>query len=109
MKHQFPLSKTSRIITAILLLWALDYHPYSYYILLRWFVCFVSVYMAYISYVTDKREWMIMFIFIALLFNPLFPVYLDRPTWAIIDVITSFVMLTSLLLLPRKSQSVKNI
>lgn len=75
------------IIAALMLLGALVPWPYGYYQLLRFVVCGVSVYIAFIAYNWEKRWATWLFGFIALLFNPLIPIHLSREIWQPINVI----------------------
>jgi len=66
------------IIAAIMLLLALAPWPYGYYQLLRFVVCFNGAYIAYLAY-NQQKNWVAwLFGFIAVLFNPLLPIYLSR-------------------------------
>jgi len=94
----------ARIITVILLFWALDRHPYGYYKLLRFVVCSVTVYGTYFSAKLEKIGWVWTFGIIAILFNPLIPIYLGKGTWQIIDLAVGILLLISIFVL-RKSQS----
>lgn len=75
------------IIAAIILLGALGRWPYGYYQLLRWVTCGVAVYVAFLAYAWEKKWATYLFGFIAVLFNPLLPIYLSREIWQPIDVI----------------------
>jgi signal transduction histidine kinase len=59
--------------------------PYGYYQLLRFVVCGVSVYVAFMAYAW-KRLWATwLFGIMAVLFNPLVPIHLSRELWQPID------------------------
>ncbi len=75
------------IIVAIILVGTLAPWPYGYYQLLRFVVCGVSVYVAFMAYNWQKIWATWLFGFIALLFNPLIPVHLSREIWQPIDII----------------------
>lgn len=75
------------VIVATMLLLALAPWPYGYYQLLRFVVCGVSVYIAFMAYNWQKIWATWLFGFIALLFNPLIPIHLSRELWQPIDVI----------------------
>ncbi len=79
------LFKTARIIVIILLLIAVGNRPYDYYTLLRLIVCVISIYCLYVSYRHKLESWVWIFAIIAVLFNPLFPIYLDKTIWIVID------------------------
>ncbi len=75
------------IIAALMLLGALASWPYGYYQLLRFVVCGVSVYVAFMAYNWQKIWAVWLFGFIALLFNPLIVIHLSRELWQPIDFI----------------------
>ncbi|HVT01120.1 MAG TPA: DUF6804 family protein [Patescibacteria group bacterium] len=72
------------LILAIIPTW-----PYSYYVLLRWAIFISSLIVAYGFYISKVTGWALVFGAIAFLFNPIFPVYLTRQTWAPIDLISA--------------------
>lgn len=75
------------LIAALMLLGALGRWPYGYYQLLRFVVCGVSVYVAFMAYNWQKLWATALFGCIALLFNPLIPIHLSREIWQPIDLI----------------------
>ena len=93
--------KIVRIIAAILLFWALDRHPYSYYTVLRFVVCGVAGYGVFISIQLDKNVLAWILGITAILFNPIVPIHLSRDLWAIIDVAVGLVFIFSLFVLNR--------
>ena len=84
-----------RIIASGMLVWALDDHVYGYYTLLRFIVCAVAVYCAFLAYSQSKEDWTWIFGGIAVLFNPIIPIYLNRELWSVIDVIVAGVFVVS--------------
>jgi Family of unknown function (DUF6804) len=60
---------------------AIENHPYSYYTLLRWICCPVFAYSAFAAHEQNRLPWAWIFGVLALLYNPLFRVHLDRSTW----------------------------
>ena len=97
------------IIAAIMLFLALAPWPYGYYQLLRLVVCGVAVYIALMSYNCRKVWATYLFGFIAVLFNPLYPIHLSRELWQPIDVICGvlFILIAIVIIAPETS-SVKN-
>lgn len=69
---------------AALLLLALAPLPYGYYQFLRLVVCVCAVLIA--IQVKKTTVWFPIFLTVALLFNPIIPVYLTRDIWALIDI-----------------------
>lgn len=77
------------IIAIAMLVLALFAWPYAYYIFLKFVVTGMAAYYAYYLYQVNGLHgaWFWVFIFAAILFNPLMPIYLgDRGVWSIIDV-----------------------
>lgn len=67
---------------------------YSYYQILRVVVCFSSLFLAYqYRNVFESEGPIFLYVSIALLFNPIIPVHLDRFIWALIDFGTAFIFL----------------
>jgi len=79
---------SSSYFCSALLAFAVFPLPYGYYGLLRFCVTVVAIYCAYDSY-KKKAEgyYLIGFLFVAVLFNPLISVYFDKTIWAVIDVL----------------------
>lgn len=66
--------------------------PYGYYTLLRLVVCGCSLYFAYNLYETKDIAFVWVFGFIAVLYNPIIPVYLyEKEIWIVVNLITAFV------------------
>ena len=91
--------------TAILLLLAIPsgLWPYGYYIFLRWIVCVSSVIISYSFYESKLSGWAFTFGGIALLFNPIAPVYLDKSSWVMIDFVTAALLFISTYSIKEKS------
>lgn len=85
-----------RLISGILLLIAIGNHPYSYYQLLRLVVCGSSLYSGWIFSMLKRHDWTWFFFIIGILFNPIFPVYLDKSIWQIVDIVSSIIIFYSL-------------
>lgn len=80
------------IIPAALLLIGIADMPIGYYTFLRIVVCLSSGVIAYGSYSIEEKISFraALFGLIALLFNPIFPVYLqDKELWTTIDIISA--------------------
>lgn len=67
--------------------------PYSYFMLLRWLVCALSVYYAYLFYSIRKKGLFWIMIIIAVFFNPITPLLFDKIAWLIIDFITALLFI----------------
>lgn len=98
--------KVPAVASIIMLLLAIpEGWPYGYYTLLRLVVCGSSVYVGFLAYNLNKQGWTWTMGFIALLFNPLIPIHLDKPTWVPIDLVAAFLFLIALFVVkPNRSK-----
>jgi hypothetical protein len=92
------------IIAAAMLFGALAKWPYGYYQLLRFIVCGVSVYVAFMGYNWHKIWVAWLFGFIAFLFNPLIPIHLSREVWQPIDIICGTLFIIVVFVLEKSSK-----
>ena len=76
----------SKVAAGMLLLSLLPM-PYGYYQLLRLAITAAALIGAFRAYQLTQQGWAIGLGVVALLFNPVFPVYLSRGMWAVVDVI----------------------
>jgi hypothetical protein len=95
-------SAVSKTCVAALLLWAIGRHPYGYYKLLRWVVCGTGGFTAWEAANSGKDGWAITFGIVALVFNPVLPVGLDRATWAWVDLAVAILFVTSITAIRRR-------
>lgn len=85
------------ILAGIMLLLAIpSIWPYSYYQILRWVVAIVVSYNAYLAYESKQNGWLFIMVAIAILFNPIAPIHLEKSTWTIFNLITSGIMFYSI-------------
>lgn len=91
-----------RVIAALMLLIAFAELPYAYYQMLRWVVCGVTGYGAFISYEKQNILWAWTFGITAILFNPIMPFYMQREMWQILDLTAAVVLIISLFTLKDK-------
>jgi hypothetical protein len=78
--------KNIKLITAAMLLFATLQLPYGYYTLLRIVVSIASGLSAVNAFENNKTGTAYAFGIVLLLFNPIFPIYLDKETWIPIDI-----------------------
>lgn len=86
------LSITSGVL---LLLGILNVWPYGYYTILRWVICVVAIFNAVGFSKSKLTGWVLVFVALAFLFNPLFPVYLNKSSWVGIDLISAIIFFLS--------------
>ena len=102
MTKTMPPSAIARLVAVALLLVALGQHPYGYYQILRWAVCGTSVFTAIVAYSGGKTGWVWAFGIMAVLFNPLAPIHMNRETWAMVDVVSGILCIVSLFFVREK-------
>ena len=74
------------LIAAVMLVFAAaEKQPDSFYTLLRWVCCAVFAYSAITSLQMKRMLWLGIFGALAVLFNPIFPLGLDRTQWIVAD------------------------
>ena len=83
------------LIPIALLLIGLADLPTGYYTLVRIVVCLVSALSCYLSYKSDEKIGIatVTFAVLAILFNPIIPIYLqDKGIWTVIDIIAAILL-----------------
>ena len=74
------------LIAAVVLVFAAaEKQPDSFYTLLRWVCCAVFAYSAVTSFQMKRMLWLCIFATLAIIFNPIFVLQLDRNQWIIAD------------------------
>lgn len=85
------------VVAGIMLLLAIPaIWPYSYFQILRWVVTGVALYNAYFAHEFKNNTWVLIMIIIAILFNPISPIYLQKETWVYLDLVAAVLMFVSL-------------
>ncbi|MGL3214036.1 DUF6804 family protein [Bradyrhizobium sp. BR 1433] len=81
-------------VAVALLLFAILKLPYGYYTFLRVAIFGFCGVVAALSFLEKTSFWGLAFLLLALLFNPVFPVYLQRQTWFWLDLGAAIVIAT---------------
>ena len=90
------MGKTIKIVLAILFFICLVDMPYGYYQLVRFAALVGFSLLAYQSYLKGNINVVILYVGLALLFQPFFKVALGREIWNIVDVIVGVGLLISI-------------
>jgi len=90
------MDKIIKIVLALLLFICLANMPYGYYQLVRFAGLIGFTILAYKAYEINQRTGMIIFVGLALLFQPFFKISLGREIWNIVDVIVGVGLLLSI-------------
>ena len=96
--------KYIKLILSALFLLCLAPMPYGFYSLIRFVAMVAFAIYAYVYYEKKNNELAIAFLSLAILFQPLLPIYLGRILWNIIDVGVA-IFLIVLYVKENKSQS----
>ncbi len=101
--EELPISKNiiknkniASVMSAVMLLLAIPDLPYGYYTLLRWVVTASAIFLFWVAYKLERKFWLFSMGIVALLFNPIAPIYFDKETWVIIDFIVAILFLISI-------------
>lgn len=70
--------------------------PYGFFTLLRLVVFGTTAYISWLAYKSGQQAWTWVFCFIALVFNPLIPIHLNRGLWMIIDLLIGVFLIISI-------------
>ena len=62
----------------------------AYYQILKWMTTICAGIWAYRLYAKDKKMF-IVFCSMAILFNPIVPIFLGKPLWRVVDIISSVI------------------
>ena len=89
------------VVIAFLLLIATLPLPYGYYMFLRWVTCGMAAFTAYIGYQWETKWALYVFIPIAILFNPIFPIHLTKEIWQPIDIVVAVLFSVSAFVLKK--------
>ena len=90
------MDKIIKILLALLLFICLADMPYGYYQLVRFVGLIGFSILAYKAYEHNKKIEMIIFVGLALLFQPFFKISIGREIWNIVDVIVGVGLLLSI-------------
>ena len=72
-----------------MLLWALvPVNPYGYYIILRFVICGISIYLAVRAHELGETTWIYAFAIAAIVYNPLIRIHLTREIWSVVNIAT---------------------
>lgn len=86
------------IAAAMLLLALFNGWQYGFFTLLRFVIFATTGYVAWMAYEEHKEKWVWLYGFVAVLFNPFFPIYFERGTWIVIDLLTAIFLLLTIFL-----------
>jgi predicted membrane protein len=90
------MEKIIKVGLAILLFLCLAEMPYGYYQFVRWAALVGFSFLAFGAHEKKKEQEMIIYIGLAILFQPLFKIALGKEIWNFVDIIIAIGLLISL-------------
>lgn len=85
----------SKISTIVLLIAIIPIWPYAFYQFLKLIVFGSSVFSAYLYHKEKNTAWMVAMVIIAIIFNPINPLYFGHFLWSIADLFVAIVFFKS--------------
>ncbi|MDR0683324.1 MAG: hypothetical protein LBG15_16010 [Dysgonamonadaceae bacterium] len=98
------MEKIIKIVLSILLMLCLADMPYGYYQFVRFIALVGFAVLAYFALEQGKKTEIVVFIALAVLFQPLFKIALGRTLWNIVDVIVAVGLIISLFIKTEKDE-----
>ena len=99
------MNNTIRIILAVLFFVCLMEMPYGYYQLVRFAALVGFAILAYKANEQGQKTEAIIYVCLAIIFQPLVKIALGRQVWNIVDVVVGIGLIVSILMRPSKSPS----
>jgi len=101
-KKRIPIAQ----ITGIgMLIWALvPSNPYGYYVLLRWVICGIFIYLAVEAHGLKKSGWVWALGIAAAIYNPIIRVHLNRDVWSFVNLATILFLTITIWVLRKKER-----
>ncbi len=84
-----------KVVLSVLFLLCLIDMPYGFYQLIRFIALIGFGVLAYKSYQKERQTEFVIYLILAVLFQPIFKIYLGRTIWNIIDVVVAIGLLYS--------------
>lgn len=97
------MDKAVKIILAILFFTCLAELPYGFYQFVRFAALVGFAILAYKANNKENKTEMIIYICLAVLFQPLIKISLGREIWNVVDVIVGLALLVSIFIIPKSS------
>ena len=92
------MEKTIKIILSLLLFVCLINMPFGYYQLVRFLAMVVFGILAYLAFKQNRESEMIVYIVLAVLFQPLFKIALGRELWNVVDILVGIGLIVSIII-----------
>ena len=93
------------IVTALLVFAVIEKQSATFYMAQRWVCCAVFVFSATVSFRMARPLWVFVFAALAVLFNPIFVLPLERGVWIVADWLTIAAMMVAALVFRKNAQT----
>lgn len=81
--------------------------PYEFYVLLRWVVPAMAIWICTIASGQKRTGWVVVFTLVAVLWNPLIPFEMPRSAWVLPDIIGAILFARAAANLPASKPSLR--
>lgn len=71
-------------------------NPYGYYTILRIACCGISIYLGAAALDLKRKSWAWIFAVIAIIYNPIFRIHLNREFWSYVNIATIIIAIISI-------------
>jgi|SRR3989344_1135682 len=85
----------SKIATIVLLVAVIPIWPYFFYQFLKLTIFGASAFSVYLYHKEKNKQWMVIMLIIAIVFNPINPLYFGHFLWSIVDLIVALLFFKS--------------
>lgn len=85
----------SKISAIALLFAAIPIFPYVFYQILKFLIFGTACFSGYLYHQEKNKKWMWIMVIIAVIFNPINPLYFGHPIWSVLDIIVSITFFRS--------------
>lgn len=96
MSNYYSFQNLLKVVMILLFLYATSYHPYAFYIFLRWFILIISIYFLYLLKDIDDKLSLTVFASLAVIYNPIFPLNMKKDIWVFINVLSSIALIITI-------------
>jgi hypothetical protein len=85
----------SKIATVTLLIAVIPVWPYFFYQALKLVIFGAAAHSVYLYHKEKNVKWMMIMIIVAIVFNPINPLYFGHFLWSIVDIVVAMIFLKS--------------
>ena len=95
------MNNTIKIILAVLFFVCLLDMPYGYYQIVRFAIMIGFIILAYNAYENKQHTFVILYVCLAILFQPFIKIVIGRELWNVVDVLLAIGLIASVFIKPK--------